>query len=192
VSEADEASLGSDLRLSEFGKLQGDYSRDLCDGTGMWLRFGEQRVRLFTGCKVADTSAPVLWMQGVVLQHLSALFNKGQVDGGEVRYVLVSEGDTEWPSHVMSLAADWPLPQAPSTLALSLEEAAQYQPGSSRLIAPPSADALRSIRQRFVDTGKLAFTGGFVPITDSTGVRYQLFVRDTIPFESSTGHLNVI
>jgi hypothetical protein len=191
LSEADEASLSSDLRLSDLGELQGDYDRDVCDGTGMWLRFAEQRVRVSTGCKVVDTSAPVWWMQGVAFQHLSALFSKGQPVGGEVRYVLVSADGAEWSSEVTTAAAEWPLPQSPSTLAMSLAQADQYQPGSSRAIAPPDADSLRNIRQRFVDTGKLPLTGGFVPVKDTTGVIYQLFVRDTIPFESSTGLLNV-
>jgi hypothetical protein len=54
-------------------------------------------------------------------------------------------------------------------------------------VDPPDADALRSIRRAFLDSGGALYSGGFVPIIGAAGEKYELFVRDSISLEDAQG-----
>lgn len=184
--------LAADMHLVDWEGLRGEYVRDLCDGPGSLLRFGATRIVIASGCGVPDRAAAVTWLEDAARRSLSDAYATAEPVGGPVRFVLVAEApDVTWPPLVAAAAAPWPLAVAPETLALSIDAAQSYQPGSSRTLAPPDADRVRELRRRFFAAGGGPLSGGFIPVLGTAGARYQLFVRDTIPLEDATGLLHV-
>jgi hypothetical protein len=188
----DAEQLARQLRVAEWGSLQGQYTRDLCDGPGVLFRFDRTRITLGSACGGGDNSAPVRSLEVAVRDGLAASYAAGAPVDGAVRFVLVAEApDVMWPSLVASAAAPWPLATAPDELAISIRAAQDYLPGSSRSVTQPEADQLRALRRNFAARGGPALSGGFIPVTGAGGSRYELFVRDTIPLEDAQGLLHV-
>lgn len=192
LAASDAELLARQLQVAEWGSLQGQYTRDLCDGPGWLLRFDRTRIALGSSCGGRDDSARVRGLEVAARDALAARYAAGAAIDGAVRFVLVAEApDVVWPPLVASAAAPWPLATAPDTLAISILAAQDYQPGSSRSVTQPEADQLRALRRNFAARGGPALSGGFIPVTGAGGSRYQLFVRDSIPLEDTRGLLHV-
>jgi hypothetical protein len=184
--------LAADMHLVDWEGLRGEYVRNLCDGPGSLLRFGATRIAIISVCGGPDRADAVTWLEDAARRSLSAAYATAEPVDGSVRFVLVVEpSDVIWPPHITAAAQPWPLAVAPETLALSIDAAHGYQPGSSRALAPPDAERLRELRRRFFAGGGGPLTGGFIPVLGTAGARYQLFVRDAIPLEDATGLLHV-
>jgi hypothetical protein len=192
LSDVAAQALAADMHLVDWEALRGEYVRNLCDGPGSLLRFGATRIVITSACGVPDRAAAVTWLEDAARRSLSAAYATAEPVGGSVRFVLVAEPpDVIWPPLVAAAAAPWPLAVAPETLALSSDAAQRYQPGSSRALAPPDAERVRELRRRFFAAGGGPLSGGFIPVLGTAGARYQLFVRDAIPLEDTTGLLHV-
>jgi len=184
--------LAADLRLADWEDLRGEYVRNLCDGNSSLLRFGVTRIVIASACGGPDHAAAVTGLEDAARSSLAAAYAIAEPAGGPVRFVLVAEpADVIWPPLVAAAAAPWPLALAPEAVALSSDAAQRYQPGSSLALAPPDAERVRELRRRFFAGGGGPLSGGFIPVLDAAGARYQLFVRDTIPLEDATGLLHV-
>jgi hypothetical protein len=192
LSASDAAALEHDLNLPAWTGLQGDYTVNLCDGTAPWLRFAETRIRIHAACDRSDNAARVIWLQDVVRHRLALLYERAQPFAGPIRLVLVSEAnDVTWPPLVEQAKTSWPARQDPASWALTLSAAENYVAGSSRLVEGPDAALLREAKRRFYEGGGIAYSGGFVPVIGPRGERYQLYLRDSIPLEDSSGLLHV-
>jgi hypothetical protein len=187
LSHAQEDALYATLELARWPALAGTYHPAECAFSSSWLRFTTSRIVAMPSCSREDDSAPVSSIIDSVKRSTAELFERGVAVEGAVRFTLVTEDPSgAWPPLVQGLAAPWPLSVPASSLASTMAEAGDYRAGTSRSAEPPDADALRRIRDRFVAAGGPSLSGGFIPIEGRSGDRYQLFVRDAVPYERPT------
>ena len=142
------------------------------------MRFEGQRYQL-PGCGSPDAGAAVS-LATAVRDHVEKLYAAGLPVSGPARYVLVTQ-DGDWSAAVQAQATPWPLTLPAASAALTTAQAYMYQRGSSSVATGDEAASLRNIRNASVSTNVRMLTGGYLPVVDETGARYQLYVRDAIP-----------
>lgn len=184
--------MSAALRLSQWSQLQGDYVDDLCDGPTREYRFGGAKIAVHPGCGGGKNSESVDWLLNASASQLTAIYEAGAPVEGPVRLVLVAEpADQFWPMWWVENAARWSGSGDPRAIALTYSQASNYQSGTSVLVMPPDADALRSSRRSFLDKNGFQLTGGFLPVLGPMDEKYEGFVRDSISIEDAQGLLHL-
>jgi hypothetical protein len=188
LSAPQAASLASDLRLGLWSSLPLTGSRAGCfDAPSAVLRFGDDRYVLPSACGPTDAGAATA-LATRVRGYVEKLYGGGTAVTGPVRYVLVSQ-DVDWGAAVQAQAKLWPLMDLATSVALTSAQAYMYQRGSARLASADAAASLRNLRNASATADVRALTGGYLPVVDEDGGRYQLYVRDAIPLETAQGLL---
>ena len=190
LTDSQENSLSTALRLSSWRELRGDYTDSLCDGPTREYRFAGSKIAVYSAC--GGGSSPVSWLLNPALSQLQAIYDNGTPIDGPVRVVLVSEpADAFWPTWWIDNSVRWPSTTDPKSIALTYDQASNYQRGSSVLVMPSDADALRSARRSFVEKNGPQITGGLLPVLGPMDERYDCFARDSISLEDALGLLNL-
>lgn len=142
----------------------------------------ESTVTCFEGCGSAPVPSELQATARDLGQIATDLWMTGNPVTGDVRFVLVREETSEVPIQYL----EWPLAIEPSTLSISESEAAQLSWGRGQIASNQDADSLRALRAGFRDSPLVGLVP-HIPVKDSNGFRYKLFLRDTIPYEDETG-----
>lgn len=186
----EELRLYDDLRVESWPELKETCTGRVMDGASSFFRLGTSRIVVPSGCSGQDSVSPLAEIESAFNAHAASLSGRGTPVDGPVRLVLVAVPvDISWNDLVTNAAAAWPLMRPAAQFATSAEHASQYRAGDSMLVEIPDAGLLRAIRRTFMASGNALYTGGYVPIRDDAGNRYQLFVRDTVPMEDESGLL---
>lgn len=125
-----------------------------------------------------------------ITASLKELSSSGAPWTGDARYVVVEEDRPIPPGYLgYRNAAPWPLAEAVADVAIGAAEAETYEAVVSHLVTAADAEALRSLRSRFL-AGEVGFEAErFIPIETADGARYRLYVRDAIDLEDAQGRL---
>jgi hypothetical protein len=186
LSAAAAASFTTELRLGMWSDLP-PQGPSCPDAPSAVVRFADDRYELPSPCPAQDAGAGTA-LADAVRARAQSLHDAGAPVAGSVRFVLVMEG-ADWSTAVRERAAPWPLAEAAADVALTPGQARMYQRGSSRRASGDEAAALRDVRDASAAADVRQLTGGFIPVVDGSGGRYQLYVRDAIPPENDQGLL---
>lgn len=180
----DAEQLFADLHVSLWNELAGNYVAEGVEG-GDLLKFvgpdGETKVSCRAGCVGADTPTEVVEMFEAALDWHQRLRDNADGLPGAVRVAARANASAAF---FGAQTRDWPLDWPLASIAFTTDDPGPA--GTSRLVSPnEETDALRTLRSSYdaeYDLDQLASIG----IWDD-GVLYQLYMRDVIPVEDSTG-----
>jgi len=186
LSRAQEQRLASQLRLSEWKALEGSHAGGCLDAPGIGYRFDSSRI-YGSECGLSP---------GDPLRDLNTAFDAQIVElasaatpvSGDMRYLLLP--DVGPAGGAGRAPVPWPLVVTPESIALSQEQAVQYNPGSSLRATGLDATRLRAIRaMRLNGSSGNGPVNDFAYVVSTGGIVYQLFARDSVPFEMENGLL---
>jgi hypothetical protein len=185
------ASLSTALRLGAWSTAEKEARPPSCsDGPSESLRFGDERVRVPPQCTSPTSAVPAAWLATILPATLDGLYGGGRPVSGNARFVLMKDS-AGWSPLTADNAAQWPLATTAVTVARSREQANAYEPGDADVASGDDAVMLKTLRRDLFAKSGFQYTGGFIPVVDDDGLRYQLFVRDDIPVEDERGLLPV-
>lgn len=186
LSHDREQRLASQLRLSEWKTLEGSHAGGCPDAPGISYRFD---------------SAPIYGSEcglspGDPLQDLNTAFNAQIVElaaaatavSGDMRYLLLP--DLGKADGVARTSVPWPLDVPAESVALTQDQAFRYTPGGSLRATGLDASRLRAIRTTMLNgSAGNGSVNDFTYVMSTNGNVYQLFARDSVPFEMDNGLL---
>lgn len=185
LSSSDERQLANALDLSSWESLQ-PAQGGCADAPGMVYQYGD---RSLSGalCGVDANSA---WgrLNDAALKQIADLGASGVPWAGDVRYLVIEESR---PSDNRPAVA-WPLALPIETIALSPEQSFTYRRGDSLKATGDDAAKLRALRPAAGDGGAAnESVYDFTRVVNQSGTTYQVYVRDSIPFEGVEGLLGL-
>lgn len=186
LSVAQAEAYTASLRIAEWSRWAGTYYWFAYDAPVQTYSFSGQEivVRPDGGLPPSDH---VGWLEEAMLQIFAELPSSASAWTGSVRWMLVLD-DASLPDQAeYRNAPAWPLQTEANDVAVTISAASAYAPGQSHISSADDAARLRDVRNRCL-VNAIGFCGaGFVPIQQPEGVRYQLFLRDSISLEDRIG-----
>ncbi len=194
LNSAQETEVIDLFKLGEFSDLAGVYKFSACDAGSAVYAFGEHRVRVAPVCPGGpgiNNESSVRFLR----DGWSTMYERSRTIGteyeGNVRYSVVLY-DVFVPNDINHRnAPEWPIDTDIEKLAIvssDLPEEYLYEKGTSHLATGKDAMALRRLRTAFY-AGEIGFSDAtnYIPIEQTNGKRYQLFLRDSIDLENEDG-----
>jgi len=187
LSREQARALSRDFRLGEWSSIPPAMG-GCADASAVSFRFENNRL----------SGVPCGLPAGHPLREMSTAFfaqianlSISAVDAeGDARYVLAAEDpDAPRTGDAYRDAPPWPLPFSPDSVAVSLKDFYSYRRGTSRRAIMEEASQLRALRRLWLEGkigSKMIF---FIPIAETDGARFQLYVRDSSPWENASGLL---
>jgi hypothetical protein len=202
-----DAEIARLIELFQLESWQGSVSASI-GGAGTpntWLILG--RVDPRPACVPAGPSvecSELPWRTSAGIEHsmvlqglrlaVEELRAVGTPVGGDLRYLLTA-GQQSLPEHDWSKPGAWPLGDPDDHVFPQPGEDDAYRPGLSRLASGDDARALRELWQRLLayeisgrDPDRGPSSAAAIPI-EHDGMRYELFVRDSLPIEDAMGRI---
>ena len=186
LSNEQAKSLARDFRLGAWGDVP-PWSGGCPDASSVIFRFTKDRVAgVPCGLK---PDHPFAVMSAALVTHIESLYAKGVAADGDVRYLLAAD-PTDWhPSFgAYRNAPLWPLATSPDTIAIPKTDFPDHR-GKSRLATNDEAALLRALRTSWLDGSIGSTMLNFVPVVGTDGAHFQLYVRDSSPWENASGLL---
>lgn len=184
LSNEQAKSLARDFRLGAWGGVSTGFGCP--DAHHVTFRFGrDQAFGVPCGLK---PDHPFAVMNAALLTHIESLYAQGVAVEGDVRYLLVAD-PTEWhPSFgIYRNAPLWPLATSPETIAIPLKD---FHGGrGSRHATNDEASLLRALRTSWLDGSIGSMMLNFIPVVGSDDAHFQLYARDSSPWENASGLL---
>ncbi len=188
------ASLFQDLHFGCWHDLQGGYPAGpgTFDADDILFTDGTNRVLCEGGCGGASVPTVVAEMRDANRSWNQRLWQEGTAVGGDMRGVIY-ETDRPDPEHYDWSA--WPVTN------MTIADIAVHTPldvanldYGDGVLFTADTDALRQVRQEYTSGAHGPWSHyDFLPIVDGTGTHYyELYVRDTSPFENARGLLDWI
>ncbi len=187
LSHEREQRLASQLRLSsEWKTLQGPHVGACADAPGIIYRFDSSHIS-GSECGLSP---------GDPLQDLNTAFSAQIVElaaaatavSGDMRYLLLP--DLGKVDGVARTSVPWPLDVPAESIALTQDQAFQYTAGGSLRATGLDASRLRAIRATVLNgSAGDGSVNAFTYVVSTNGNVYQLFARDSVPFEMDNGLL---
>ncbi|MEM8610205.1 MAG: hypothetical protein AAGF92_24160 [Myxococcota bacterium] len=196
LTAAQAAEVSAFLALDQWEELDPVYGAAVCGGSSARYAVGEQIFEVVPSCgAVAFPGPPNDFphsLARLASELASMLRDLGTPATGDVRYQLLRERAGGNPPPAFNAgAATWPLDVPIDSLSVPPID------GSANRLSPvwtatgEDADKLRAVRVAFLE-GEFGFDHeGAMPLADTDGSRFYLFVRDVIEFESASGEASV-
>jgi hypothetical protein len=187
LSKEQANSLASDFRLGEWNGFPPAMG-GCPDGSGVRFRYlGDEVSGVPCGLM---PSHPLSSMSKALAMQVSNLYAAGSAVEGDARYLLASEDpDSPRDSQAYRNASVWPLSSPADTVAIPSKDLYRYQRGGSRRASAEEASLLRALRTSWLEGAIGWSVSQFIPIVQADGARYQLYVRDSCPWENESGLL---
>jgi hypothetical protein len=186
LSQEQEEALSRALRLGGWASSMRPAGGGCVDAPGISYRFDGQRL---SGAVCGlPAGHPLEELNAAFLSQLQTLAVVATPVSGDVRY-LVQRTPSPAPGDSRAPVA-WPLAIPLGSVVQGVAEAQPYTPGTSRRATASEANMLRAISATATaGPSEVGPTFDFTPIVGDDGQRYQLFIRDALPFENDNGLL---
>jgi hypothetical protein len=184
LSDEQAKSLARDFRLGEWSVIS--KGGGCPDAGAVTFRFAKEQA-LGYQCGL-DPGHPFAAMTAALLAHIESLYAKGVAVEGDARYLLAADSrDLPDSLGLYRNAPLWPLATPPDTIAIPMKD---FLGGccQGRHATNDEASLLRALRTSWLD-GSIgtATSQNFIPVVGTDGARFQLFVRDSSPWENASG-----
>jgi hypothetical protein len=152
------------------------------------VRFHFDKDEIIAGPCGLKPEHPVSVMDAAFRMQTETLYAAGSAAEWDVRYWLAVEPTPPQSSDAYYRnAPPWPLSSSPDAVAISFAELSRYQRGVSRHASAEEASTLRALRTSWLERAIGWRGSGFIPIVGADGARFQLYVRDSSPWETASG-----
>lgn len=185
LTPKEEESLIEVLHFGEWGELAGAWHNSSAVFDADATVFYDQRNRIACSgdCDGSETPDAVHEMTKEYPATLLNLWERGTPTHGAFRATAVVIDPPDNYSEVPDFA--WPLSREISQFAVSELEATALGYGAGVLL-DEETDRLRDLRESY-RSSPVRRAVDHLPVKDAEGVRYRLYLRDTLPFEDESG-----
>ncbi len=183
------ASLLTELRYSRWSHLEGVYppAPGVFDVGTVAFMDAAVRVVCVGNCGADVVPDEVKAMRDAFGPWAQRLWQSGTAADGDIRMEVFQSGLFGEPYDLIQASA-WPFASMDlHALAVPYEDAESVVYGDGIRLAGADADVMRRLRREYMAGEHGPWWYGFIPIRDEAGTLYEVYVRDSSPFENDRG-----
>lgn len=191
LSVAQAEAYTASLRIAEWSRWAGTYYWLAYDAPIQTYSFSGQEIVVKPDGGL-PSSDQIAWLKEAMAQMFAELASSASAWTGSVRWMLVLDDASAPDQAEYRNAPAWPLQTEASNVAVTISAASAYAPGQSHISSADDAARLHDLRNQCLADAIGLSGAAYLPIQQREGVRYQLFVRDSISLEDRNGLISFV